>query len=162
MARATSDGIRVRKGKAGTAQWQFHPTSDAGVYGERRVPVWLACLVLILAVCFVFATTFVFIVAVAMLHDAFHPSILWPTTSVPAKVVMLAAALFGAITPGLLFAHLALWTIPRARHLLSQGVPGAKGQSFREGTLRLARLTAALLPVALLLSLLGAVDPWIG
>jgi len=152
----------VRKGKVGTAPWQYGPKSDDGARGERRVPVWLACLVLILAVCFVFATTFVFIVGVAMLHDAFHPSALWPTTSVPAKVVMLAAALFGAIAPGLILAHLALWTIPHVRRILDRDALGAKGRTFREGTLWLVKLTAAMLPVALILSLLGAVDPWMG
>jgi hypothetical protein len=111
---------------------------------------------------FVFATSFVVIVAIVSLHDAFNPSSLWPETSTPAKVLMLIASLCGAIVPGLIFANLALWALPGARHALALRAAGDPPRSGLRATLWLFRLAAALLPIALVLSVLGAVDPWIG
>lgn len=111
---------------------------------------------------FVFATTFVFIVGAVSLHDAFNPSSLWPETSMPAKVLMLVASLFGAVVPGLILANLALWAFPGARRLFTRRAAGEGPRSYVEATVWLFRLAAALLPFALVLSVLGAVDPWIG
>jgi hypothetical protein len=126
------------------------------------MPLWLAGLVLFFSMIFVFGTSFVAIVAVVSLHDAFNPSSLWPETSTPAKVLMLMASLCGAVVPGLVLANLALWAIPGARRALAHRSTSEAPRAFLQATVWLFRLAAALLPLALVLSVLGAVDPWIG
>jgi hypothetical protein len=94
------------------------------------------------------------------LHRTVHPGISFGTISGRALALMFFPSFFGVLAPALMLLNLCLRGIPPLRRIFEENSKGVPGASYEESMSSLRKLAVVLVPPALLLALIGAIEPW--
>lgn len=127
---------------------------------RMRLPVWLAALMPVLSMSSIAVVTVASVMALWGLHHALHPDISSEVMPGVAKSLILFPSFFGAIAPGLMLLNVILRHIPPLRRIFDASGEGVRRASYPEAMKDLRKFAKVLVPPALALALLGAVDPW--
>jgi hypothetical protein len=127
---------------------------------RARLPIWLALLMPFMALSSVFGLTTGFVTVLWTLHRALHPDISFTSKSDVAFPLMVFPAFLGAAAPALMLLNFVLARIPLLRRIFEGNAEGVKGASYQASMSALWKVARILVPPALVLSLLGATEPW--
>jgi hypothetical protein len=108
----------------------------------------------------VFAFTAASIALLWSLHRALHPGMPFAAISVGAFSLMFFSSFFGVLSPALMLLNLCLRVIPPLRRIFEENSRGVPGASYQESMSGLRKLAMVLVPPALVLALIGAIEPW--
>jgi ABC-type dipeptide/oligopeptide/nickel transport system permease component len=113
----------------------------------------------LLALSSIFGLTIATILVLWALHRVLHPDILFTSRSV-AFVLITFPAFFGATAPALMLLNFVLGRIPPLRRIFEKNAEGVQGGSYQASMDGLWKVAKILVPPALILSLIGATEPW--
>jgi hypothetical protein len=123
---------------------------------RRRLPIWLALLMPIMAISAELGLTFVCIVLLWTIHRALHSA----STLGAAFILIFFSSFFFAIAPALMLLNFLLAQIPSLRRIFDRNAEGVPGASYRAAMKALWKVAKIIMPPALALGLLGAIEPW--
>jgi hypothetical protein len=127
---------------------------------RMRLPGWLRLLMPLMVMASVFALTIASIELLWQLHRYFHPMAAFKSVSGAAQALMIIPAFFGSIVPALILLNLVLARIPALRQIFDTNAEGVAGASYQESMHNLRKGALIVVPPALILALVGAVEPW--
>ncbi len=153
-------GIAVEKAKRCPGAPHFDATFMRGRGARGRLPIWLALLMPFMALLSVFGLTIGFVTVLWTLHRARHPDISFASKSDVAFPLIVFPAFLGAVAPALMLLNFALACIPPLRRIFEGNAEGVKWASYQASMSALWKVARIHVPPALVLALLGAVEPW--
>lgn len=134
--------------------------AEAQGRAKRRKSKW-NLLLIPLGLISIAVTWFLLANFIASVHRLYYPSQHFgQSKSNLGGILMFVPILVPSITVGFMLSNCIIWCILPARKVLDQEAKGVKGASFRKSMRDLAIITAVVLPIALLLGFLGAIDPF--
>jgi hypothetical protein len=139
-----------------TFRRDFHARQGA----RGRLPIWLALLMPFMALLSVFGLTIGFVTVLWTIHRALHPDISFASKSDVAFPLIVFPAFLGAVAPALMLLNFALACIPPLRRIFEGNAEGVKWAAHQASISALWKVARILVPPALVLALLGAVEPW--
>src|ERR1051326_2803137 len=128
---------------------------------RMRLPVLLRVLLPVTFLTCVLGPTIISIYLLAALHHTLHPAAAWPAASGPSLVLIVFIPFFGWLGPGGWLANTILHLVPPLRLALDLNAVQVPGASYEQARNGFAKATAYLFPPASMLSLLGAIAPWV-
>jgi hypothetical protein len=108
----------------------------------------------------VFGLTIGCVTVLWTLHRALHPGISFASKSDVTFPLIVFPAFLGAVAPALMLLNFVLARIPPLRRIFEGNAEGVKGASYQASMSALWKVARILVPPALVLSLLGAIEPW--
>ncbi len=125
-----------------------------------RLPAWLRVLMPLTAMSCWLGLTAASAALLWSLHRALHPQIALRTISSPAMLLMLLASMAAAAPLAFILLNVLLRGAPPLQRMLDANSRGVPGASYAASMRQLRRAALLLVPPALLLGLVGAVEPW--
>ena len=125
-----------------------------------RLPVWVRLLMPLMVMSTVLALTAGSVAVLWSLHRTVHPGISFGKMSGGAFALMFFPSFLGVVVPALMLLNLCLHGIPALRRTFEQTSKGVPGASYEESMSGLRKFAVVLVPPALLLALIGAIEPW--
>jgi hypothetical protein len=134
-------------------KWGFQQRQAA----RMRLPVWLALLMPLMVISCAAAIVICSIAVSVALHRSLHPGV---TLSEGTIGLVMIASLIGLYPPALMLLNMLLHSIPALRRILDENSKGVPGASYRKSMDQLRKVAIILTPPALLVTLIGAIEPW--
>jgi hypothetical protein len=127
---------------------------------RMRLPVWLRISMPLMAISSIVAVTAASVGLFWALHRMLHPGISFSAIPDAVFILIFFPSFFGAMAPALMLLNLALIRIPPLKQLFDKNSEGVPGASYKSSMSGLRKVAIIMLPPALALSLLGAIEPW--
>jgi hypothetical protein len=125
-----------------------------------QLPIWLRLLMPLMVMSSVLALTAGSVALLWSLHRALHPGISFGVMSGGAFALIFFPSFFGVLAPALMLLNLCVRGVPPLRRIFEENSKGVHGASYQDSMSRLRKLAMVLVPLALVLALIGAVEPW--
>src|SRR5262245_27461449 len=91
------------------------------------------------------------------LHRALQPGVQLSEGTIGFVII---ASLIGLYPPALMLLNMFLHSIPALRRILDEDSKGVRGASYRKSIDQLRKVAIIFTPPALLVALIGAIEPW--
>ena len=127
---------------------------------RMRLPAWLRVLMPLMGISCLLGLTAASVALLWSLHRAVHPQISLRTVSSPAMLLMAVASITAAAPTAFILLNALLRAVPPVRRALDENSRGVPGASYKASMRQLGRAALLLVPLALLLGLIGALEPW--
>ena len=134
--------------------------SEARLRAKRRRSKWNLLLVPLTMIGVGLAWTGLAVI-MAAIHSVFYPlQTFGQSRTNLGGCLLFVPLIFPSLLLGLMFSNVVIWCLPVARKTLDREAAGIPHASFQKSMMALAKLIIIVLPIALSLSLLGAIDPF--
>jgi hypothetical protein len=127
---------------------------------RQRLPKWLATLMPIMGMSAVCGLTFACFLVLWTIHRALHPEISFTGLSSAAFILMFFPTFFGSMVPAFMLLNFVFVRIVPLKRIFDKAAEGIPVASYQASMTGLGRAAIIIVPPALTLAIIGAIEPW--